>query len=135
MAESTAESEEDMAESEAIEKLRAYHKCQRLQVKGIYEDCNNKRCDDCDLCYMQGTTGEHMTAIGIAIQALEKQIPKKPIEKEMPYSEDVGFNSEWHCPCCNSYIGYFTEGMSEPEQMEYCNNCGQHIAKDWSDEE
>ena len=74
-------------------------------------------------------------AIDVAISALEKQIPKKPIEKEMPYSEDVGFNSEWHCPCCNSYIGYFTEGMSEPEQMEYCNNCGQHIARDWSDEE
>ena len=69
----------------------------------------------------------------VAINALEKQIPKKPIEKVMPYSEEVGFNSEWHCPCCESYIGYFTEGMSEPEQMEYCNNCGQHIAKDWSD--
>ena len=69
----------------------------------------------------------------VAINALEKQIPKKPIEKVMPYSEEVGFNSEWHCPCCDSYIGYFTEGMSEPEQMEYCNNCGKHIAKDWSD--
>ena len=65
--------------------------------------------------------------------AKEKQIPKKPIEKVMPYSEEVGFNSEWHCPCCDSYIGYFAEGMSEPEQMEYCTNCGQHIAKDWSD--
>ena len=72
-------------------------------------------------------------AISIAIKALEKQIPKKPIEKLMPYSEEVWFNSEWHCPCCESYIGYFTEGMSEQEQMEYCNNCGQHIAKDWSD--
>lgn len=67
--------------------------------------------------------------------AMEKQRAKKPIEKEMPYSEVTGFNSEWHCSCCGSYIGFFTEGMSEPEQMEYCNNCGQHIAKDWSDEE
>ena len=73
--------------------------------------------------------------IGMATKALEKQIPKKPIEKVMLYSEEVGFNSEWHCPCCDSYIGYFAEGMSEPEQMEYCNNCGQHIAKDWSDED
>ena len=71
----------------------------------------------------------------LIVKALEKQIPKKPIEKVMPYSEEVGFNSEWHCPCCDNYIGYFTEGMSEPEQMEYCNNCGQHIAKDWSDED
>ena len=67
-----------MTESEAKEKLRAYYKCQRLQVKGIYEDCNNKRCDNCDLCYMQGTTGEHLESVKVAIQALEKQIAKKP---------------------------------------------------------
>lgn len=62
-----------MTESEAIEKLRAYHKCQRLQVKGIYEDCNENLCDNCDLCYAQGNTGEHIKSIEIAIQALEKQ--------------------------------------------------------------
>ena len=63
----------------------------------------------------------------------EKNEPKKPTEKELPYSEEVGLNSEWHCPACGSYVGYFTEGMNEPEQMEYCNVCGQHIAKDWSE--
>ena len=62
-----------MKESEAIEKLRAYHKCQRLQVKGIYEDCNEKLCDNCDLCYAQGNTGEHIESVKVAIQALEKQ--------------------------------------------------------------
>lgn len=61
-----------MTENEAIEKIRAYSKCLERQVKGIYEDCNNKRCDDCDLCYMQGTTGEHRKTIDIAIQALEE---------------------------------------------------------------
>ena len=66
-----------MTESEAIEKLRAYHKCQILQVKGIYEDCNNKLCDNCDLCYAQGNVGEHIKSIEIAIQALEKQIEMK----------------------------------------------------------
>ena len=67
--------------------------------------------------------------------ARDKQIEKKPIYKEMPYSEEVGFNEEWHCPVCGAYVGYYTEGMGEPEQMEYCNECGQHIARDWSDEE
>ena len=62
-----------MTESEAIEKLRAYHKCQRLQVKGIYEDCNENLCDNCDLCYAQGNTGEHIESVKVAIQALEKQ--------------------------------------------------------------
>ena len=64
-----------MTEVEAIEKLRAYHKCKRLQVKGIYEDCNEGLCDNCDLCYAQGNTGEHIKSIEIAINALE-QSPK-----------------------------------------------------------
>ena len=62
-----------MTESEAKEKLRAYHKCQILQVKGIYEDCNENLCDNCDLCYAQGNTGEHIESVKVAIQALEKQ--------------------------------------------------------------
>ena len=30
-------------------------------------------------------------------------------------------------------MSVFYEGMSEPEQMEYCCDCGQRIAKDWSE--
>ena len=67
-------------------------------------------------------------------EAVEKQILKKPVCKPKPYNESVGFNEEWFCPSCGAYIGYFYEGMDEPEQMEYCNECGQHIARDWSDE-
>ena len=106
-----------MTESEAIEKLRAYHKCQSLQVKGIYEDCNEKLCDNCDLCYMQGTAGEHIKSIEIAIQALEKQIPKKS-----DFTADKEFAL---CPCCN--------GKGLYNKQKYCDNCGQRL--DWSDEE
>ena len=67
-------------------------------------------------------------------EAVEKQKAKKPVCKPKPYNESVGFNEEWFCPSCGAYIGYFYEGMDEPEQMEYCNECGQHIARDWSDE-
>ena len=95
-----------MKESEAIEKLRAYHKCQRLQVKGIYEDCNEKLCDNCDLCYAQGNTGEHIKSIEIAIQALEKQIPKK--------------RDSYNCPVCSHY---FEDG----ECFTYCPECGQRL--------
>ena len=106
-----------MTECEAVKKLRAYLKCKEMEVKGIYEVCNNERCDDCDLCYMQGTTGEHMTAIGIAIQTLEKQIPKKPT-----YEVDETFVLDgWICPCCRT---------SYEVDYDYCPNCGQKI--DWS---
>lgn len=79
-----------MNDKEALEKLKAYLKCQKRQVKGIHEDCNNKKCDNCDLCYMQGTTGEHIEAVKNAIQALEnhKKIIKR-LKKELNLAEDV----------------------------------------------
>ena len=106
-----------MTESEAIEKLRAYHKCQRLQVKGIYEDCNEKLCDNCDLCYAQGNIGERSKSIEIAIQALEKQIPKKP-------AFDNYHRAGYRCTNCNN---------TNPWGYKHCKHCGQKL--DWSDEE
>ena len=108
-----------MTESEAAEKLKAYAKCQSLQVKGIYEDCNNKICDNCDLCYMQGTTGEHREAIDIAIQALEKQIPKKPM---MAYDDKI--DSNWvSCPICANGIGWELRAR----KIKFCWDCGQRL--------
>lgn len=54
----------------------------------------------------------------IAISALEKQIPRKPIEK-----------SPWvyHCPNCDSQK---VEDVFI-ERFKYCRDCGQ--ALDWSD--
>ena len=117
-----------MKTSEVIEKLRAYLKCQRLQVKGIYEDCNNKLCDNCDLCYAQGTTGEHIKSIEIAIQALEKQIPKKPTPIDYEKYIDVINNAKslrcaYWCPNCKHVV----------KSGSFCSDCGQKL--DWSDEE
>ena len=95
-----------MTNSEAIEKLRAYLKCRSLQVKGIYEDCNEQLCDNCDLCYAQGTVGEHIKSIEIGIQALEKQISKK--------------RDNYSCPICSHY---FEDG----ECFTYCPECGQRL--------
>lgn len=55
----------------------------------------------------------------MAIQALEKQIPKKP-----DFTEDKEFAL---CPCCN--------GKGLLNKQKYCDNCGQKIAFDWSDAE
>ena len=63
------------------------------------------------------TTKEELTeAIRMSIQALEKQIPKKPI-----FTEDKQFAL---CPCCDM------KGL--PDKQKYCDNCGQAI--DWGDE-
>ncbi len=77
-----------MNDKEALKRLRGYLKCQKRQVKGIYDDCNNKICDYCDLCYAQGTTGEHIEAIESAIQALEnhKRVIKR-LKKELNLAE------------------------------------------------
>ena len=118
---------DNMTESEAIEKLRAYYNCQRLQAKGIYEDCNEKLCDNCNLCYAQGNVGEHIKSIEIAIQALEKQIPKKPTYEGDGYAPDGTFVfDEWLCPCCGKRYEV------DYDDYDYCPNCGQKL--DWSDE-
>ena len=56
-------------------------------------------------------------ALEVAIQALEKQIPKKP-----DFTEDKEFAL---CPCCN--------GKGLLDKQKYCDNCGQKL--DWSGEE
>lgn len=58
-------------------------------------------------------------ALGLAIQALEKQISMKP-----DFTEDKEFAL---CPCCN--------GKGLLNKQKYCDNCGQKIAFDWSDTE
>ena len=75
-----------------------------------------------------------LTVADEVAKALEKQTSKKPVEEEKQYSEDYGYNSDILCPTCKAYIGYYTEAMSKPEYMKYCNQCGQRI-DDWSGED
>ena len=56
------------------------------------------------------------TALDLAIEALDKHIPKKPIEK-FAFSDDIEAGL---CPLCN-------EGVNE--EMNFCSYCGQAI--DW----
>ena len=61
---------------------------------------------------------EKFKAINIASEAIDKQIPKKPIEK-----------SPWvyHCPRCDSR----TIEEAFIKKFKFCPDCGQ--ALDWSD--
>lgn len=67
-------------------------------------------------------------ALDVAIQALEKQIPKKPIMKQ--YFEDL--EEEYLCcPTCGEIL---TDRIPADNKTFYfhCMNCGQKF--DWSDE-
>ena len=59
----------------------------------------------------------------IAIEALEKQIPKKPIKSE---NQVVRYVNTYYCPTCEL-------GITGTNIAKWCYHCGQKI--DWSDEE
>jgi hypothetical protein len=65
-----------MNNQEAIEMLTAKAECIRREASGIDVDCNHRNCDECDLCYKQGTMGDQMEALGVAISALQAQEAK-----------------------------------------------------------
>ena len=58
---------------------------------------------------------------GLAILALEKQIPKKP-------KRDKEYSLGRVCPKCHDYLGNV---QFITHHCNYCKNCGQ--ALDWSD--
>lgn len=71
------------------------------------------------------TKKELAEAMGMAIQALEKQISKKPTYEGDGYAPDGTLvYDEWLCPHCdNRYeVDY--------DDYDFCPNCGQKI--DWS---
>lgn len=61
----------------------------------------------------------HITeALNMAVEALEKQIPKKTTKRQYVPNGTLVYG---HCPNCNSFSKNF---------FNYCRNCGQ--ALDWS---
>lgn len=102
-----------MKESEAIEKLK------NMRLFMQIEDKSN----DCKF------TEDDYKANEMAIQALEKQIPKKPIMKQ--YFEDL--EEEYLCcPTCGEIL---TDRIPADNKTFYfhCMNCGQKF--NWGDEE
>lgn len=101
-----------MTEREAVERLK------NMRLFMQIEDENN----DCKF------TDDDYKANEMAIEALEKQIPKKPDIEGDGYDPDGNLVYDtWICPACGvSYeIDY--------DEYDYCPSCGQAI--DWSDED
>lgn len=69
-------------------------------------------------------------AVDVAIQALEKQIPKKPI-----FNHNLSDTlSVFHCECGNVIkVSHDVGIMDNNNAPNYCSKCGCRL--DWSDEE
>ena len=91
---------------------------------------------------------DYAIAIATAIEALEKQIPKKPILKsgvslihinkgDKPHEWRNVQWQDWVCPECGWFVGQrYNATQCKPHDQRkcnYCNECGQAI--DWRDEE
>jgi hypothetical protein len=69
-------------------------------------------------------------AVDVAIQALEKQIPKRPI-----FNHNLSDTlSLFHCECGNAIkVSHDIGIMNNNNAPNYCSKCGCRL--DWSDEE
>ena len=70
-------------------------------------------CDNCEYCYSQGNFEEQKEAFQMAINALEKQIPKKP-----SIINKIGFMQKKCASCGSKYL---------PFDGKYCPECGQRL--------
>lgn len=66
-------------------------------------------------------SSKYKNGLRMAINALEKQIPKKPNIEGDGYADGQLVYDTWICPCCENHyeIDY--------DNYDYCPNCGQHI--------
>ena len=111
-----------MTESEAIKKAIRHFECMKNDAVVVLDSGFGTHQGESDLLYRN----RKMYA-ELAINALEKQIPKKPycIEDRM-----------WCCPVCDNHllhkwVKYPTELMPKTEGLPYCMSCGQKI--DWNE--
>lgn len=74
------------------------------------------------------TTKEELTeSTKIAVQALEKQISKKPTYEGDGYADGHLVYDTWICPCCEKRYEV------DYDNYDYCPNCGQKL--DWEDDD
>ena len=90
--------------------------------------CTMPSMDKCYACPLEANDcgfGEQLCKV--AVEALEKQIPKKPRKT----TEDEEKN--YYCSECKYYLGDEAEIQLCMPRPIYCPDCGQ--ALDWSEEE
>ena len=92
-----------------------------------YNDCKlvAESIVDADT-FQKADSGLVLGYIDTIVEALEMQVPKKPIDKSSN-------PKDWHimhCPACGRI--FWNSGQCMHYQPKYCEKCGQAI--DWSEE-
>ena len=105
----------DAYSAEAIEELK-----KKIQDKAIALDKYGEYYSILQNCL------DERGACALAIQALEKQVPKKPYDVD-EREGDSFYYLGFMCPSCNKAI------IGQPYRPNYCKHCGQ--ALDWKVEE
>lgn len=85
---------------------------------------SNYEVNGCGYCHQGGN--EVADAFNLAISALEKQIPKRKLEKDQ-YNENL---FTLRCPTCGALICNYNERLDRFSYMvkkNYCYICGQAI--------
>ena len=72
----------------------------------------------CTRTHLAEVNIDGLVAHNLAIEALEKQLSKKPIQSQYT---SIGGNYYDFCPCCDSIV---------ETSMSYCEKCKQRL--DWS---
>lgn len=84
-----------MTNEEAASMLLAKAECIKREASGTDLDCNYRNCDECELCYSQGTIGEQIEALTMAynlinhvtnnreFSVIDVKTGKKPIRKKL----------------------------------------------------
>ena len=85
----------------------------------------DKQCDlkRTEFAYNQS---EVWSAVNMASEALEKQIPKK-VDEYKVFEDGAFYNIDFVCPACGWAV------IGQPYEPDFCKHCGQ--ALDWSDTE
>lgn len=92
--------------------LIAKEKCMERETSGIDTDCNLHNCDNCDLCYEQGTMGEQKEALKFAVDTMRKY------QKIEDLVNDCADESVDDTSCCTRYIGLIEEVIYTGEQED-----------------
>lgn len=103
----------------------------------LFMEIENDKNPDCQF------SQDNIDALSEAVKALEKEIPKEPVEEYIfrgafrehlkKHAPDMADSTDYKCPVCGRRIRIGKENNSYGRRDNFCQRCGQAI--NWSEEE